>query len=73
MSDASHSNVSFCHFALPQSGEKAKVLIRQGTWGNLVWEQRSIVGSRIRKKYWKTTKNTGKVREICQSEKVGTM
>ena len=25
------------------------------------------------KKYWKTAKNTGKVREICQSEKVGTM
>ena len=25
------------------------------------------------KKYWKTVKNTGKVREICQSEKVGTM
>ena len=25
------------------------------------------------KKYWKTVKNTGKVGEICQSEKVGTM
>ena len=25
------------------------------------------------KKYWKMEKNTGKVREICQSEKVGTM
>ena len=25
------------------------------------------------KKYWKTEKNTGKVRGICQSEKVGTM
>ena len=24
-------------------------------------------------KYWKTVKNTGKVGEICQSEKVGTM
>ena len=25
------------------------------------------------KKYWKMDKNTGKVREFCQSEKVGTM
>ena len=25
------------------------------------------------KKYWKTVKNTGKVGEICQSEKMGTM
>ena len=24
-------------------------------------------------KYWKNVKNSGKVREICQSEKVGTM
>ena len=24
-------------------------------------------------KYWKTVKNTGKVREICKFEKVGTM
>ena len=25
------------------------------------------------KKYWKMGKNTGKVREFCQAEKVGTM
>ena len=25
------------------------------------------------KKYWKIGKNTGKVREFCQSEKVGTL
>ena len=28
---------------------------------------------RFMKKYWKNVTNTGKVREICHSEKVGTM
>ena len=29
--------------------------------------------NRTLKKYWKMAKNTGKVREFCQSRKVGTL
>ena len=32
-----------------------------------------LINQMSQKLYWKIEKNTGKVREICQSEKVGTM
>ena len=39
----------------------------------LKWIKFSVYKIRTLEKYWKKAKNTGKVREFCQSRKVGTL